>query len=109
MGPRDIGGREPIRQVTRELADVAEAIVTQAARDQWRRRVDRHGVPTRASDGRRDRWAILALGKLGGRELNYHSDLDLVFLHEEDGTTGGADRPVPNEQFVAEVAQRVLR
>ncbi len=38
IGTRDILGREPIREVTRELADVAEAIVTQVARDQWERR-----------------------------------------------------------------------
>ena len=92
IGTRDILGREPIRQVTRELADVAEAIVTQVARDQWKRRSARYGIPVRPSDGRRDRWAILALGKLGGRELNYHSDLDLVFLHEEDGKTAGSDQ-----------------
>ena len=84
IGTRDILGREPIREVTRELADVAEAIVTQVARDQWKRRADRFGTPIRPSDGRRDRWAILALGKFGGRELNYHSDLDLVFLHEDE-------------------------
>ena len=57
IGTRDILGREPIRQVTRELADVAEAIVTQVARDQWKRRADRFGTPIRPSDGRRDRWA----------------------------------------------------
>ncbi len=45
IGTRDILGREPIREVTRELADVAEAIVTQVARDQWNRRVARFGTP----------------------------------------------------------------
>jgi [glutamine synthetase] adenylyltransferase / [glutamine synthetase]-adenylyl-L-tyrosine phosphorylase len=109
IGTRDILGREPIRQVTRELADVAEAIVTQVARDQWTRRAQRFGTPVRSSDGRRGRWAILALGKLGGRELSYHSDLDLVFLHESDGKTRGGVRSIFNEQFVTEVAQRVLR
>ena len=109
IGTRDILGREPIRQVTRELADVAEAIVTQVARDQWQRRSARFGTPVRPSDGRRDRWAILALGKLGGRELNYHSDLDLVFLHEEDGKTAGSDPTISNEQFVTEVAQRIIK
>ncbi|QEH32819.1 Glutamate-ammonia-ligase adenylyltransferase [Aquisphaera giovannonii] len=109
IGTRDILGREPIRQVTRELSEAAEAIVGQVARDQWQRRVARHGLPTRAGDGRRDRWAILGLGKLGGRELNYHSDLDLVFLHEEDGRTAGPDRVISNDQLVAEVAQRVLK
>ncbi len=109
IGTRDILGREPIRQVTRELADVAEAVVTQVARDQWRRRADRFGIPIRPSDDRRDRWAVLALGKLGGRELNYHSDLDLVFLHEENGMTSGGGRSISNEQFVTEVAQRMLK
>ena len=40
IGTRDILGREPVREVTRELADVAEAIVTQVARDQWLRTVE---------------------------------------------------------------------
>jgi glutamate-ammonia-ligase adenylyltransferase len=88
---------------------VAEAIVTQVARDQWQRRAARYGTPMRASDGARDRWAILALGKLGGRELNYHSDLDLAFLHQEPGMTTGPGQAVPNVQFVTEVAQRVLK
>jgi [glutamine synthetase] adenylyltransferase / [glutamine synthetase]-adenylyl-L-tyrosine phosphorylase len=79
------------------------------ARDQWQRRTARHGTPVRPRDGRRNRWAILGLGKFGGRELNYHSDLDLVFLHEEDGKTSGGRRSVSNDQFVTEVAQRVLK
>jgi glutamate-ammonia-ligase adenylyltransferase len=78
IGTRDILQREPIRDVTRELADVAEAIITQVANDQWRRRVARHGLPRRPHDTHRASWAILALGKLGGRELNYHSDLDVA-------------------------------
>src|SRR3954451_4441008 len=51
IGTRDILGREPIRDVTRELADVAEAIVVQVARDQWRREIRRRGLPRRAGDG----------------------------------------------------------
>jgi glutamate-ammonia-ligase adenylyltransferase len=109
IGTRDILGREPVREVTRELADVAEAIVIQVARDQWSRRAKRYGTPRCSPGGRRDRWAILALGKFGGRELNYHSDLDLVFLHEADGTTAGGPASITNDQFVTEVVQRVLK
>ena len=109
IGTRDILGREPIRDVTRELADVAGSIVAQAARDQWRRRAERFGVPHRASDGRRARWAIIGLGKLGGRELNYHSDLDLIFLLEDEGYTAGGDESIPNDQFVSEVVRRLLK
>ncbi len=109
IATRDILAREPIREVTRELADVAESIVIQVAKDQWARHAQRCGQPRRASDGKRLDWAIVGLGKLGGRELNYHSDLDLVFLYEEDGTTRGGQRAVSNAQFVEEVVRRMLR
>jgi glutamate-ammonia-ligase adenylyltransferase len=108
VGTRDILGRGAIRTVTRELADVAEAIVGQVARAQWARRVHRFGPP-RNAHGDRTRWAIIALGKLGGRELNYHSDLDLVFVHEADGRTSGGAESIGNEQFVTEVVRRVLK
>ena len=109
IGTRDILGREPVRDVTRELADVAEAIVAQVARDQFRRRADRFGTPRRPGDGGRSRWAIVGLGKFGGRELNYHSDLDLIFLHESDGETRGGKESVSNDQFMTEVVRRVLK
>ncbi len=109
IGTRDILGREPIRDVTRELADVAEAIVVQVAKDQWTRRVVQFGHPRRESDGRRLNWAIVALGKLGGRELNYHSDLDLVFLFDEEGITKGGQKSISNSEFVSDVARRVIK
>ena len=109
IGTRDILRREPIRDVTRELADVAEAIVGQVAQDQWERRTGRYGLPRRQTDGEPSDWAIIALGKLGGRELNYHSDLDLVFVYDEDGMTAGGPESVPNEQFFGDLARRVLR
>ena len=108
IGVRDILRREPIRDVTRELADVAEAIVAQVAHSAWQRRSIRYGTP-RKPDGRPSRWAVLGLGKFGGRELNYHSDLDLIVIYEEDGETQGGERSIPNEQFVAEVAKASLR
>jgi [glutamine synthetase] adenylyltransferase / [glutamine synthetase]-adenylyl-L-tyrosine phosphorylase len=108
IGTRDILGREPVREVTRELADLAEAIVTQAAGDQWDRRAAKFGTPRGPDGASRDRWAILALGKLGGRELSYHSDLDLIFVHEMDGFTSGGPASTSNEQFMNEVAQRLL-
>ncbi len=101
IGTRDILGREPIRDVTRELADVAEAIVGQVAREQFQARVEKVGHPRRAADGKRSRWAIVAMGKLGGRELNYHSDLDLVFLHDGDTPE--------SEEFFTDLVKRVLR
>jgi glutamate-ammonia-ligase adenylyltransferase len=108
IGSRDILSREPIKDVTRELADVADAVVSQAARVHWERRVERHGAPA-SHDGERARWAIVGLGKLGGREINYHSDLDLIFLLESHGTTLGGRDSIPNEQFASEVVRRLLK
>ncbi|HEU5118595.1 MAG TPA: bifunctional [glutamate--ammonia ligase]-adenylyl-L-tyrosine phosphorylase/[glutamate--ammonia-ligase] adenylyltransferase, partial [Isosphaeraceae bacterium] len=108
IGSRDILGREPIRDVTRELADVAEAIVGQVARNQWDRRREKLGVPRRASDDRRSRWSILGLGKFGGREMTYLSDLDLVFLFDEEGMTRG-EVLMPNSQFFADLAKGIIR
>ena len=111
IGTRDILKREPIRDVTRELADVAEAIVVEVARDTWRRRCRRYGVPRRERDGRVCSWAIVALGRLGGRELTYHSDLDLIFLYDDDGQTSGRwdQPPISTAQFFADLTRQMLR
>ena len=111
IGTRDILKREPIRDVTRELSDVAEAIVVEAARDQWWRRARKFGTPRRPSDGRICSWGIVALGKLGGRELNYHGDLDLIFVFDEDGFTSGrhGESGIPNVQFYSDVVRRTIR
>ena len=77
------------------------------------------GEPTIA-EGRRRRpsrasWSILAMGKFGGRELNYHSDLDLVFLYEADGTTvhaapqRAATTTTTNQHFFSELGQRIIK
>jgi glutamate-ammonia-ligase adenylyltransferase len=109
IATRDILGREPIRDVTRELADVAEAIVIQVAKDRWAKRAEKWGHPRSSSDGKRLNWAIVGLGKLGGRELNYHSDLDLIFLYEEDDSRLGDAHSLWNAQFVEEVVRKILR
>jgi glutamate-ammonia-ligase adenylyltransferase len=71
--------------------------------------VARCGVPRRAADGRPAKWAVLGLGKLGGRELNYQSDLDLVFVYDADGSARAPGGPVANDQFFTELVQRILR
>jgi glutamate-ammonia-ligase adenylyltransferase len=109
IGTRDILAREPTRDVTRELADVAEAIIQQVARDQWSRQVARSGAPRLRGLPTKSRWAVVGLGKLGGRELNYHSDLDLIFVYEGEGATTGPRGSVPNDQFFSELVRGVLK
>jgi glutamate-ammonia-ligase adenylyltransferase len=69
---------------------------------------EKYGAPSRPSvaTGGRGSYVLLGLGKLGGREISYHSDLDLLLLYEADGTT---TRGEANQLYFTELAQRVIR
>ena len=95
VGVRDILGKEDIQSTHRALADIAEVCLQQVTLREYYRLVEKYGEPTLVGaassggekEGRPCEFLILALGKLGGREPNYHSDLDVVFLYEGDGVT----------------------
>lgn len=120
IGVRDILGKDSIQQTTAALSDLAETLLVQIASMQYPPLEKRFGVPYLADgprQGERSRYALLGLGKLGGRELSYHSDLDLILVYEGDGRTGppaGASRferfeLTDNFHFFTELAQRVIR
>jgi len=67
----------------------------------------RHGQP-RAADGAAQRLVVFALGKLGGAELNFSSDIDLVFAYPESGSSDGA-RPLDNETWFQRAGQRLIQ
>jgi glutamate-ammonia-ligase adenylyltransferase len=120
IGVRDILGKDTIRETTRALSDLAETILCQIAALQYPPLEKRYGIP-RLSEGPRageiSRFVLLGLGKLGGRELSYHSDLDLILVYEGDGRTApppGASRfdrfeLTDNFHFFTEVAQRIIK
>ncbi|PLX85499.1 MAG: bifunctional [glutamate--ammonia ligase]-adenylyl-L-tyrosine phosphorylase/[glutamate--ammonia-ligase] adenylyltransferase [Desulfuromonas sp.] len=96
------------------LADVCLHAAWQIARAEL---VPRFGLPFcgDGEEGHEAAFAIVALGKLGGRELNYHSDLDIIFVHEGEGETrpvAGADperfRPQSNQEYFSRLAQRII-
>src|SRR5262249_11566248 len=55
------------------------------------------------------RYVLLGLGKLGGREISYHSDLDLLLVYEADGQTAGGPEPTANSYYFTDLAQRIIR
>src|SRR5690606_1901230 len=68
----------------------------------------RHGAPM--ADGKPVSFVILGMGKLGGRELNFSSDIDLVFLYSAEGeTTGGRDRAVTNGEYFHKIGERIIK
>ncbi len=108
----DITGAVPVMAVSDFLTELAEVVLRGALRLAWNQLLDRYGEPGCADHGvrRPARFAIVAYGKLGGIELGYGSDLDLVFLHDSEGTgqvTDGA-RSVDNAVFFARLAQRII-
>jgi [glutamine synthetase] adenylyltransferase / [glutamine synthetase]-adenylyl-L-tyrosine phosphorylase len=93
----DIIREQSLQTVTRQISFVADAIMEAALLWAWRATETKWGTP-RTSDGRRCAVVVLAMGKLGGVELNYSSDIDLIVLFEEDGQTD-SPRPIPNTDF----------
>ncbi len=108
----DLTGRLPLMQVSDRLTDVAELIIEQALALAWRQTIALYGEPLCAEgDGTRAvRVAIAGYGKLGGMELGYGSDLDLVFLQDSAGDRQQTAGPkiVDNELFFLRLAQRLV-
>jgi len=105
----DITGVIPLMVVSDYLTWSAEAAVAQVLELAWAHLEARHGCPS-GPVGRDRGLLVLGFGKLGGMELGYKSDLDLVFLHgnqDPNAMTDGA-RPVPNEVFYFRVVQRMI-
>jgi glutamate-ammonia-ligase adenylyltransferase len=104
-----------LAEVTEELSSLADVILGYALSLAHQEVANRHGSPlTRDAKGRvaQSEMAIVALGKLGCRELNYASDIDLMFLYAGEGETAGAGRGregvVSNKEFFTTVAQWVV-
>ena len=97
-------------KVSDYLTWIAEAVLEEVLWLAWRDLTSRHGLPHRA-DGEpcNPDFVVIGYGKLGGLELGYGSDLDLVFIHDAapDGETDGA-RPVDNATFFARLGQKII-
>ncbi|MGA2253571.1 MAG: bifunctional [glutamate--ammonia ligase]-adenylyl-L-tyrosine phosphorylase/[glutamate--ammonia-ligase] adenylyltransferase [Thermoguttaceae bacterium] len=117
VGVRDLLGKEDIQATTGALSDIAEVCLAQIAAAEYQKLIAKFGRP-QIGDGPRAGepcdMAILALGKFGGREMNYHSDLDIVFLFEADGQTAfdfgqWSARSTSNQHFFSELGQRIIK
>jgi len=133
VGVRDILGKDDVEATHAELADVAEVCLKQIIATETDRLIEKLGEPQigesheqdvardvadvwhpgNARVGQRCEFIVLAMGKLGGREPNYHSDLDLIFLYETDGSTvtdrRGQHSTTTNKHFFSELGQRIIK
>ena len=93
---RDVLGLGTLPEITGELTAVADVIVGVAYQRIHRDLVTRYGQPQ--SEGAESHFAVIALGKMGGEELNYSSDIDLMFLYSANGQTTGP-HSITNKEF----------
>ena len=107
----DITSVLPLMKVSDHLTWIAETILEKVVEISWNHLVKKHGRPACTLNSRTCErgFAVIGYGKLGGIELGYGSDLDLVFLHAADpGETAGGKRPIDNAHFFARLGQRVV-
>jgi [glutamine synthetase] adenylyltransferase / [glutamine synthetase]-adenylyl-L-tyrosine phosphorylase len=101
----DVEQAAPLATVTHGMTALAEATLELALAQAQAEAEERHGVP-RDAQGRRIEFWIVGMGKLGARELNVSSDIDLIYIYEDEGETDG---PVPTSahEFFSLVAKKL--
>ena len=102
---RDARGLASLSETTTELSDLASAILQVAYRHVLNQFRLRYGTPHFIANdiAQPCEFSIIALGKLGGQELNYSSDIDLMFLYSANGETDG-ERSIDNKEFYKRLA-----
>lgn len=106
----DIAGTLPIMKVSDYLTWLAETLLQTVLELAWRQMVEKHGTPEKAPGVPcNPDFIVVGYGKVGGIELSYSSDLDLVFVHDADSNlyTDG-ERSIDNSTFFARLGQRII-
>ena len=108
VGIRDILGRDKIRETHRALADIAQVTIESVVQHEFAASAQKYAVAGASiSDASaQNQLVVLALGKLGGREPNYHSDLDVVFLYRPSETEW---LTTTDQHFYSDLAARVSK
>lgn len=110
IGVQDILGKRPLPQTLASLSDLAQTLLGYVVARELDQLHARWGTPLVPGTSQSCQFVILGLGKLGGREMNYQSDLDLVLLYDVDGQTYHLDgETTSHTHFFSELAQRVIK
>ena len=106
---RDLNGSASLDEVMRSVSDLADALVNAALDWHYERFCVRYGVPIGRESGQPQKMLVIGMGKLGGKELNFSSDIDLIFAYAEGGETqypeGQSGRAIANDQFFVRLGQ----
>jgi glutamate-ammonia-ligase adenylyltransferase len=104
---RDLNELAEVDEILADLSTLADLCLQAATGFHSVAYEEKHGIP-RNSEGRPQKIIIMGLGKLGGRELNLSSDIDIIFCYPEQGICDGR-RGLANEQFFTRLARSIIR
>ena len=107
LAVRDIAGAASLQEVVSAMTQLADLAVSEAYCSVACSLADVHGMPVDPYTGKPQEMLILAMGKMGGRELNVSSDIDLIMLYGSDGETAGR-RPLSHHEFFGRLTQRMM-
>lgn len=105
---RDFAATWTLEESLAHLSQLAEAMIFETYQWQYKVCCEQWGTPTNAA-GEAQPMLIIGMGKLGGGELNFSSDIDLIFTYPENGETEGGRRSIANAQFFTRLGQRVIK
>jgi len=105
---RDFRNDWTLDESLEHLSQLAEALIFETYQWQYRLCCQEWGTPCNA-DGEPQPMLIIGMGKLGGGELNFSSDIDLIFTYPENGETRGQRRSIANAQFFTRLGQRIIK
>jgi len=104
---RDLMGLSALEEVMLATSELADALVNASLDWHYHKFCERYGTPMGNESRQTQKMIVIGMGKLGGQELNFSSDIDLIFAYPEQGTTQGAARNIPNDQFFIRLGQAV--
>ncbi len=108
VAERDLDGRADVAEVTGAMTDLAEATVQRSLAVLSAELEALYGEP-RGPSGERLTLGVVGMGKLGGRELNVSSDIDLIFVYEDDGETAGGTRAaLATQEYFTRLGRRLI-
>ena len=110
---RDLAGHADLAEVTAAMSDLAELAVQLALAVLGAELEAQFGAPLVATESggapQRATLGVVGMGKLGGCELNVSSDIDLIFVYEDEGETAGASRaPISNHEYFTRLGRRLI-
>ncbi|MBD3267323.1 hypothetical protein GF373_11705, partial [bacterium] len=105
---RDLCELAEIDKITEELSDLADAVIAAIHDLYWEELIGQYGIPYCMEKAETAHLCVIAMGKHGGRELNFSSDVDLMFVYDYEGETeGDASGSVENQAFFTILARKI--